>query len=68
MDSSTRPFVLTAKGTDPSLMPALRIQRATESELKIAAGGPWGESLGARVRAKHTVHLFDRLSTPHIKS
>lgn len=51
MDSSTRPFVLTAKGLDPRLMPALRVQRATESELKTAAGGPWEESLGARVRA-----------------
>eukprot|EP00752_Nemacystus_decipiens_P012039 g10674.t1 len=48
VDSSTRPFVLTAKGLDPSLLPALRIQRATESELKTAADGPWGESLGAR--------------------
>lgn len=68
VDSSTRPFVLTAKGLDPSLLPALRIQRATESELKTATDGLWGESLGARVRAKRTVHRVERLSTPPIKS
>lgn len=50
MEPSKRPFMLTDKGLDPLLLPALRVQRATESELKMAADAPWGESLGARVR------------------
>lgn len=53
MDSSKRAFVLTGKGLDPLLLPALRIQRATESELKISVDNSWGEILGARVRGKH---------------
>lgn len=44
--------MLTAQGLDPLVLPALRVQRATDSELRLSAGIPWGESLGARVRKK----------------
>lgn len=49
VNPSKRPFLLTEKGLDPLLIPALRVQRATDSELELAATTPWGESLGARV-------------------
>lgn len=61
MDSSKRPFVLTDKGLDPLLLPALRVQRATESELRIAGDSPWGESLGKRV--SRTLLYFGRGDT-----
>lgn len=46
MDCSKRPF---DKGLDPLLLPALRVQRATNAELEVVADVPWGTSLGARV-------------------
>ena len=50
VDPNATPFVLTAKGLDPKVLPALRIQRATESELKRAAEAAWGEIISQRVR------------------
>lgn len=55
MDTSKRPFTLTRNGFDAALLAVLRVQRATESELKIAAESPWGEPLGARVRQTLTL-------------
>ena len=49
VDPSKRPFSLTRNGFDSVLLAVLRVQRATESELKIAAESPWGEPLSARV-------------------
>lgn len=52
VDPSKRPFNLTRSGFDAALLAVLRVQRATESELKIAAESPWGEPLSARNEAE----------------
>ncbi|CAM9302151.1 unnamed protein product [Ascophyllum nodosum] len=52
VDCTKRPFILSDRGLDPLLLPALRVQRATERELKTAADGPWGSSLGRRNEAE----------------
>ncbi|CAM9227113.1 unnamed protein product [Ectocarpus sp. 13 AM-2016] len=62
VDPSKRPFFLTSKGLDPLLLPALRVQRATETELKVAAESPWGESLGARNEAAVVDVLWNALA------
>ncbi|CAM9615510.1 unnamed protein product [Pylaiella littoralis] len=62
VDLSKRPFILTDKGLDPRLLPALRVQRATESELKVVADTPWGESLSARNEAEVCEGLCAALS------
>ncbi|CAM9509992.1 unnamed protein product [Laminaria digitata] len=62
VDPSKRPFNLTRNGFDAVLLAVLRVQRATESELKIAADSPWGEPLSARNEAEVCDVLHDALA------
>lgn len=55
VDPSSMPFRLSDQGLDPRLLPALRVQRATDTELEIAKDTKWGDSLSQRVSSQRRV-------------